>query len=948
LGLITRQYVFANGSQANADHVNYELDTIVQLLNGFLDSENIELGGIQKDRLAFNIGVLNDEIASSDGTYSSTKIEAIRQALDDLINTRVGDFGSALNIELDAMNGRTDDKADQLTTYTIDQVNVLFTQLDDEKADKVDVYTKTETNTLLDTKSNKVDVYTKVEANTLLDKKSNQLTTYTKVETDTLLDEKPNSVDVYLKTELDTILLGKQEDIAFSDTEPVDNFLNKLWVNTSVVPHILSRYDGSGYNAIGSAGGGGSGTGDLTKAQADTFYATIDHTHSDLTTAIANKEDKLVEYTVLPDPSTLPEGRKVKINDHILKAKVVGALANASIPANKRYATESQLTADGLQILDVNQASISKQFSPFDEDLTTEATRYESKATGVYASTGKIGLKFPVAKQLIGVVFKTNYAWFPSKYSVETSSDGVTWTEQKMIVDNHGGVNYPSTPATVEFTVSFPMVIATHIRLVNYLKGSTNVGTEGTPSKVYIYDLQFTQVDSAALEYGFEMISQKPEYVSIEGKGATTSLEDVSAYLNDALTKHKKVYVPAGIWKIQNSILMPSNRKLLLDKDAVLLRNADIKSVIINKSDGTIGGYDANENIVIEGGTIDGNYLAFPDGTQREYGQIVLCHTKNSKIKGVTLKNQDRWHMIELNSSRDILVEDCLFSNYVDIGTASSESLQIDGAISSTQMPMIQGAPYDKTTCKNITIRNNTFDNVKDGVGTHSSEALKLHKNIKIKGNKFVNGKGFAIKGLNWTDVTIEENSLEQQKNGIQLTLAGASAERIRVRNNRGFEIGYVGGVFDGLARGINIQSKSAVAERFRKVFIEDNNLEFVGQHGIGFDYSEDVFVRGNSVQAVNQVGLWSYGSINFNISDNVVRDTNRAQVLLATRCDIMIGSAVVATATNDRGGVVSGNTCDSINFTNTDRVVSTLNNSKKFLDSGNTIFVNTNNILLV
>ena len=96
----------------------------------------------------------------------------------------------------------------------------------DAKADKDDVYTKDETDTLLDGKADKDDVYTKTETDTLLDEKADKSEldakadkdeVYTKDETDTKLDAKADKDDVYTKTETDTLLDDKADKTYVDD-----------------------------------------------------------------------------------------------------------------------------------------------------------------------------------------------------------------------------------------------------------------------------------------------------------------------------------------------------------------------------------------------------------------------------------------------------------------------------------------------------------------------------------------------------------------------------------------------------------------------------------------------------------------------------------------------------------------------------------------------------------
>ncbi len=129
-------------------------------------------------------------------------------------------------------DGMLNEKADKATTYTKTETDGLL----DAKADKTSVYTKTETDGLLDAKANVAttlsgygiqDAYTKVETNSLLDAKADKASTYTKTETDGLLDVKANVAttlsgygiqDAYTKTETDG-LLDEKANVATTYTK---------------------------------------------------------------------------------------------------------------------------------------------------------------------------------------------------------------------------------------------------------------------------------------------------------------------------------------------------------------------------------------------------------------------------------------------------------------------------------------------------------------------------------------------------------------------------------------------------------------------------------------------------------------------------------------------------------------------------------------------------------
>jgi hypothetical protein len=520
-----------------------------------------------------------------------------------------------------------------------------------------------------------------------------------------------------------------------------------------------------------------------------------------------------------------------------------------------------------------------------------------------------------------------------------SNDNGATWTEALRVINNNGGVNYPSTPPIVEFFKTFAPITGTDIKLVTYKKGTTN----DTASRVQIYDLQFLEADPSALEMGYQVIAQKPEFVSVVAFGASEALDDNSPAIQKALDKHRNVLIPDGVFKVQQSIKVPSNTHLKMSKGTEIRRNADIKSIFINKSTGTIGGYDANENITIEGGMINGNYSAFATGTTREFGQIVFAHTKNSVIRGVKFKNQDRWHMIEVNSSYNILIENCKFQDYIYTDTNATEAIQIDYA-AAAGLPMAEGAPYDETMCQNITIRNCEFENVYHAIGSHSSVVGKLHRKIKVDNCHFKNLTGYVITAVNWEDVDFVNNLVEGAKYGVYLYLNGTKSGRIRIANNRLYTIGVVAGVYDNVARAIQVSSAATGVAFFERVMIENNFISGVGRYGIGFDYSQNVSVKSNTVQAIYLTGIWSYGAKKVFITDNIVENTNVAAA--AQTQSIKVGAA----DGTDKGVIVQGNRMESVSVETSDNVAllyNIINTAGTYLPATNTNFQNVGNLFI-
>ena len=142
-----------------------------------------------------------------------------------------------------------------------------------------DVYTKTETNALLNDKADKSTTYTKSQVDDALSIKANASNVYTKTETDTLLNAKADASNVYTKTETDTLLSGKQSTIDSShklDADLVDDSTSTNKFVTSAEKSAI----GTNTTAINNIKDG----------------TTID-SFGDVESALSNKQDILVSGT---------------------------------------------------------------------------------------------------------------------------------------------------------------------------------------------------------------------------------------------------------------------------------------------------------------------------------------------------------------------------------------------------------------------------------------------------------------------------------------------------------------------------------------------------------------------------------------------------------------------------------------------------------------------------
>lgn len=236
-----------------------------------------------------------------------------------------------------------------------------------------------------------------------------------------------------------------------------------------------------------------------------------------------------------------------------------------------------------------------------------------------------------------------------------------------------------------------------------------------------------------------------------------------------------KITVEAGTYEITNNICVPSNVTINL-KSGVVFRKAgttkydvcyakSIFTLLPPSKDGTVGtvkGYEGSHNIKIIGeGTV-----TFDCDNVNKAMAIVMGHTKDITIRGITFTNAVGLHYIELNSSNNVTVENCKFKGFTVTNQKShKECINVDSTDENTSGFNYVWSSHDKTTCKDIYIRNNVFTDIGTAVGSHTYSAegknQLYHENVQIYGNVFNGTYNSAVRALNWKDSLIRNNTFK-------------------------------------------------------------------------------------------------------------------------------------------------------------------------------------------
>lgn len=391
-----------------------------------------------------------------------------------------------------------------------------------------------------------------------------------------------------------------------------------------------------------------------------------------------------------------------------------------------------------------------------------------------------------------------------------------------------------------------------------------------------------------------EFMTVKNQVVNVKNFG--TNGVAIQAAIDFAKVNSGEVYIPEGTYLITSIIKVPSNMMIIMSTNTILKRNANINSMMMNDSDGTVGEYKANENIAVIGGVFDAN--------KAEYAtlctSLTFGHANRIKVIGTKFINNYDWHMIELNAVKDATVESCYFKDY-GTDTTGSEMLQLDLMYDASTFPWF--GPYDNTTCNNILITECRFENGKKGIGGHTAITGYKHTNVIVSNCYFESlSSDAAIYMQNYQNVIIKDNTFTDCYIGIHI-MALDNCENFTIEGNTLYDM-----------RPTNVQSRAiqitgtSGGTSLTNGEINNNKIRSTGGHGIGIDFCSGWAVTNNSVETCGGVGIWFYGTSKGSMCNNTATG-NCSNVASSGRGDIYIGEATPAAF----DVIVSGNVVDKI-----------------------------------
>ena len=350
------------------------------------------------------------------------------------------------------------------------------------------------------------------------------------------------------------------------------------------------------------------------------------------------------------------------------------------------------------------------------------------------------------------------------------------------------------------------------------------------------------------------------KHFGAKGDGKT----DDTIAIQKSLDEQGVAIFPSGVYMCSH-VRMPSN-SVLYGLAHATLKCSGQDAIVLNKSDGKTGGYNANTNLTIFNLDFDGN-------KENYYCSCIgFGHANKIRIINCTFHSLKIWHFIEINSCEDTLISCCEFYDYGVSGEGFTEMIQLDFATDSTVFPWF--GPYDSTINHNIVIDSCIFNgnaelrngNPNDifspaGVGNHNRASGKV-SGVTITNCSFIN-LGSSVKTYTLHNAIFANNRTESCTCGFRASgyftdsiianniFYGVSDYNNIVEYNRGIYL-----LYDYLTENIHILNNSVrnfgghgITAQGNLITINGNTVNSCGEHGIYLCYDNfGVMCDGNTV----------------------------------------------------------------------------------------------------
>lgn len=331
------------------------------------------------------------------------------------------------------------------------------------------------------------------------------------------------------------------------------------------------------------------------------------------------------------------------------------------------------------------------------------------------------------------------------------------------------------------------------------------------------------------------VVNEKTTYTLTEESKPSAKTQRLSTYnnntkdwylLNEIFARCEKagggtIVFKKGKFGISRQVFIPSNVTIILEDGAYIKKlsktgvakwNAQkAMFILVEPSKSRVEGihteYNGVHNVTIIG---KGNAVIDLDFMESSIG-IVMGHNRDVVIEGITFKNMNTGHFIEMDASLDVIVNNCKFIGSKMSSKINKEAINLDTPDKITGGFNHVWTSYDKTPVKNVTISNCLFEEIDVAIGTHKYSQKKdengeytinmVHENIIIRDNQFINIRKCSLTMINWENVLVENNIFDgggytlELSNG-QISNSGSRAFSATAVTNFGFKYNEIKNMF--------------------------------------------------------------------------------------------------------------------------------------------------------
>lgn len=385
------------------------------------------------------------------------------------------------------------------------------------------------------------------------------------------------------------------------------------------------------------------------------------------------------------------------------------------------------------------------------------------------------------------------------------------------------------------------------------------------------------------------------------------SFIDIQKGINAIANTPNKFIIDIDCWG-SSFVFVPSNTHILIN--STITKTAPEGGFSIFPKNADTGGFDSIKNVIIEGdGILDQNTR----NTNDVSASFIRCyHASNITIKNLTFKDSANYHYIELGAVDRVLIDGCSFLGHRYITDPSlpvkqhrGECIQIEYTEADSQE-----IKRDYLECRNVSITNCLFDGMyhfennqkvydtynKTAIGCHSDTVDGVernpHLNITISNNTFENIQDLCIGARYMNNSKFVNNKAFNLKG---MFVGGAFANPDLLKTYYNFDNSVISGnevYYDAtLTEIVEIPAISDITRKVRgaielygcnNTIIEDNSIYNSPIHVLYIANSPNTTIKGNTFEGWNTIdknnGALSYSGRCFfiadeNITEGTVRD---------------------------------------------------------------------------